>query len=223
MNAKTAIDAARDQFKSQVKDLRQASTTPAQTKEQLQNAIGAKREALKTLIDAQKADLKTKLQTIKDARKRQVVEKINEEIQNLNTRRTDHYSDVLNKLSAAVGRIGTRADNAAGRGLDVSSVRTDLDAAKAAIKAAQDAILVQAGKVYTITVTNDATLKSNVGATRQALYNDLKALNEKVRAAYDAVHKAATDLAQIPKVDDDHNHEATSTPSASTTTPTNTQ
>jgi len=57
-----------------------------------------------------------------------------------------------------------------------------------------------------------------VGKIRQALYNDLMAVQKTVKAVQEAVRKAATTLAQIPKVDELEIATSTAPASEGTTT-----
>jgi hypothetical protein len=98
--------------------------------------------------------------------------------------------------------------------LDVAAVNAAITDAQKAIEVARAAVAEQAGKVYEMTVKDDDTLGGSVHATSEALRTDLTKIHELLQAAREAVRKAATALAQIPRVDDDA--------SVSTTTPSST-
>jgi len=170
-----------------------------QRKNEFEDKITAERNELRNRIETKRQELKTKLANIKNERKRQVVEKIDISMDELNDRMVNHFTQVLNQIEEILKRIGERADRTQERGLDVSAVRVALDEAVAAIKLARTAIEVQAGKTYSIDVTDEATLKNKVGEARQLLHNDLSAVKEAVRAAHEAARKAAVTLAQIIK------------------------
>ena len=99
-------------------------------------------------------------------------------------------------------KINARVEKAAAKGLDVSAVRTALTAADAAIAISKVAIANQTVKTYAIAVTGEATLRQNVGAARRALHADLKAVEQTVKDAREAVRKAATTLAGVPRVNE---------------------
>ena len=130
------------------------------------------------------------------------MEKINQQIEELNDRQLKHFSDVLEKLEKVLEKIGTRTDRAEERGVDVAAVRAAIEAANTAIAASRSAIEVQAAKTYVIEITGEETLKMNVGKARQALHADLAAVRETVKAAHGAVKKTAVTLAQIPRIDE---------------------
>lgn len=124
-------------------------------------------------------------------------------LNNINERVTGHFTDVLNQIDKMLDRVKTRASKAEANGLNVSTVNAEITNAQNAITAARAAVATQAGKVYTVQTTgNETTFRSDVGKTRQALHQDLVAARDTVKAARDAVRKAAVTLAQIPRVDE---------------------
>lgn len=185
----------------------------ATRREEFVHHMQERRAAAKERWEAARERLKAKLATIDDEQKQAVVERINLRLEELNNRVLNHYTNVLAKLELVLERIGKRADQAEAKGLDVSSVREAIGEAEDAIAESRDAITAQTSKVYTIVISGEETLKVDVGKTRQALHNDLKAVRATVKAAHNAVRVAAVTLAQIPK---GHLDTSTTTP---TTTP----
>lgn len=168
-------------------------------KEELKARVEEKREELKDRIEQKREELKERLETIKDERKKEVVERIDKRMDELNERLLDHFLSVLDKLGGVLVRIAERADSAEERGVDVSAVRTAIDEANNAIAMAKSAIETQAGKTYTIQITDEEGLRTDVGRARRALHGDLKAVRLTVKAAHEAVRNAATTLAQLPR------------------------
>ncbi len=148
------------------------------------------------------AAFRARLQQIKDAQKRKIVEHIVGQLEALNKRLTDHYLNVLDKLSGVLNRIRSRADKVAADGFNVLNVQTAISDAERALNDARTAVITQAGKSYDPTVLVEAKLKDNVKSVRQAVRDDLNTVLDAVKAARSAVQKAAVTLAQIPKVDE---------------------
>ncbi len=210
-NIKQSVQERRAELKTQIQEKR----------DEFKKTIETKREELKTKIEAQKETLKTRLKAIKDDRKKQIVERVADNMNNLNQRMTDHFSNVLNQIEDVLNHVSSRADKAEANGKNVTAARTAIANAKIAITAARTAVANQAGKAYSPTVTTESTLKNDVGALRKTLYEDLKKVQDVVKAARDAVRQAAVTLAQIPNVDnlfDNMNqiHEAPTSTAAST-------
>lgn len=194
---------SREQLKKEFEEKRaEIKNTMEQRRTEFQKNIEAKRVELKTRIEAKRQELKTRLLKIEDERKREVVEKIDTQLDELNKRLLDHYSDVFGKIENILDNIDTRTTKAETNGRDVSAVRTAIAAAESAISASRTAIQAQAGKIYKITISTENALKADVGKTRQTLHNDLVKVRETVKAAREAVRKAAVTLAQIPRVDE---------------------
>jgi len=98
--------------------------------------------------------------------------------------------------------ISSRADKAEAHGLDVSGVRALVVNAETAIASARDSIADQAGKTYSIDITTEDNLRSDVGETRKMFRGDLDALREIVKDVRSVIREVAVGLAQIPKVDE---------------------
>lgn len=188
-----------EQFEAQRETFRKALE---ERREEFKSAIEAKREEVKAQVEAKRAELKTKLQVLRDDRRQQIVERIYVNVNELNTRMTKHFLEVLGNIEKVLERVESRADKAAANGLDVAAVRTAIGNAEAKIAASRAAVEAQAAKAYTVTVVGSSTLKSDVAAVRDALRNDLTAVRETVRAAHDAVRLSAVTLAQIPRIDE---------------------
>lgn len=230
---------AREDLYDEVKTLRQgvpASSTVIMVTQEMKREIEERREEfklqfedrkneVKQKIEVEKLRLNEKLKTIKDERKKQTVQKVNAEIQAINTRKLEHYSNVLNQIEEVLKKVGTRVDNAAARGIEVGAVRTNMVAVQTAITTARAAIVTQSTKVYTVTVTTEGKLKNDTGVTRKALQNDLSVVQNLVKAAHEALRKAAVSLAQVPRINDTNGSAtstATTTGQTATTTATST-
>jgi len=166
-------------------------------RQEFNDMIKQKKTELEDKIKTKREELQKKLKNIQDVNKRQAVEKIDKQIDELNSKMMTHFSDMLDKMSAKLVKIGERADKAFQQGYDVSSVRTAIDNAKKSIDVVRSAIATQSGKTYAIQVTIDTALKGNVGKARDALHADVTAVKNILQAANEAVHKAATTLGQL--------------------------
>ncbi len=114
----------------------------------------------------------------------------------------EHFSEALDKMGEVLKGVSSRADKAEAHGLDVSNVRALIVDAEVAIDSARASLVDQAGKVYSMDINTEDTLRSDVGEVRQAIRGDLEAIRETVKLAHEAIRAAAVGLAQIPKVDE---------------------
>lgn len=191
-----------EERREEVKEKREEKREEIKTvREEAKVKISAIREDLKASREKAKTELKAKMAKFKDAKKKEAVERINDNISKANDERTAHYSDVLSKLSIALDRVEERT-NKHSTSTDVTAVRTAIATARQAITDANTAVKAQSDKVYTLLVTDEATLKQKVGEVRQMLKNDLSKLHNVVKLAKEAVRNSATTLAKIQKTDE---------------------
>lgn len=185
------------------------------------------REAAQTRVEAQRAKVVQRLLDIQDKVKQQLAENIAGQFDALNAKWTDHFTNVLDRYDALLGKIQARADIAAGKGKDVASTTAAIQSAETAITAARTAVLAQAAETFTFdasTIPATATstpsgqekimqsLRKSFQTLHNSLFQDLFALRDGVmRDARMAVQNALQTLGQIPGVDGDD--------AAATTTP----
>jgi DNA repair exonuclease SbcCD ATPase subunit len=180
---------------------------------EIRNQIEQKREEMQTKIEKFKEQLRERLKARINERKQAIVERVYERINNLNTRLTNHYLNVLEQLEKVLERIESRAAKAKLNGVDISKVEEAIKKAQAAIEKAKQAVIDQAKKVYAPPeISGEDTLKQEVGKLRQQFHEDIKAVEKLVKEARDAVREAAVTLGQIRGVDGFEVPSATPTP-----------
>lgn len=174
-----------------------ASTGTRERWEVLEASREAKRKEVKANVQAKREEIRAKVQNIRDARKQQIVEKIQTKLGDVNQRRTDHFLEVLKRLSTILDKIQSRTEKAKAAGKNVTSVETALASARTAITTAETAVNAQKAKTYQITVNSDTTAKNDVGVTTKQLQQDLQAVHDTVKAAGDAVQNVFKEIKAI--------------------------
>ncbi len=157
--------------------------------------IEAKRKALS-------ADFQSKLQVIRDEKRKQVVSNLNDKLGNREQKWCAHWSEVVDRLNDILGRVKTRRDKAKAAGKDVTSVNTAIAAADTAIASAKQIAAGQCAKTYAIQITTDANLGQSVKATISQFETDIKTVFAAMNAARDAVRLAIQSLQGITGIDD---------------------
>ena len=155
------------------------------------NAIAESKEKTKAEIEALKVQFRERLQTIKDARKKAVVQKINDDITAKNKKHTDKFNEVLTRLQNFLDKIS----------LDAKDPKTlsDIKAAQAKIDVAKGAVASQAAKEYTIEITDETALRENVGTTISQFRQDLMQAHRLVIDARQEVQILRTDKSMLKK------------------------
>lgn len=187
-------EARREEIKANNEERRETIKATIETRrEEIKANMETRREEWKQKMEERKAEwearreeLKTKLAEFKDRKKAEIAARIAENLNSLNERITNHFSDVLVKLTDIMIRVS--AGDVDGDGA------TDITAANAAIVDAQASVDAQAVKTYSVEVSTEATVKVDVGNARQQLHGDLKAVWELVKSAREAVRQAASHI-----------------------------
>ena len=154
-------------------------------------------ELSKDEYEKRKLEYLTKLKTIRDTRKQTIVANITDKMTLVNKRRTDFWKEVLSKLSAVLARAKNKVNELKNGGKDTANIDSAIAAADSAIAAAQAAVDAQAGKAYTINITTESLLKTNVGQAISGEEADLKAVRQSIEAAYKAVSGVIKLLKQL--------------------------
>lgn len=142
-------------------------------------------------------EFRARLLTIRDAKKKAIVEKTDRRISEINANRTTIMLRHLTKIEEILGRIEARTNTVAASGKDVTTVRTAITKAADAIAAAKTAVNAQAAKTYTIEVTTEANLGSAVSAVRTQFAADLRTAHQAVVTARKSIRNVLTALAKI--------------------------
>lgn len=172
-NAQTATTTS--DVKRQTADLRQEKKT----------AISQIREKTKEEIQALRIQFRQRVQTIKDARKKALTQKIDTDIATANAKHTNRFNEVLTKLQRILDKITPDAKD--------TKTLSDIKTAQTAVDVAKSAVLAQTAKEYTIEITDETTLKKNVGATISQFRSDLMQTFKIVMDAKQAVEVLRTD------------------------------
>jgi len=174
--------------------------------------IETAREEAKNAVETRRAELKNKISKLRDEKKKQIATRLDEQMARLNARWTDHFNNVLDRLSEIIGKIELRADKAQAMGKDVSAVRTAIQNAKTAIESARVAVEAQAKKTYIATFTSEDKLGVAFKTVREQLHKDLFGLRDgAMKSTREAVKNALQALKSVPRVDEEP--KATTTPS----------
>lgn len=185
--------------------------TPPTSWQTRREEFQVRKEERMASIAARKQEVKTRIATIRDEKKRAALERIEEKLNKINERRTNHFLKVLERLAEILAKIQFRADRAETNGKNVSSVNTAIATAEAAIDTAETAVNAQADKVYELTVDDETTARNDAGAAIKKLQEDLRATREFIHKARTAVFDALKALTRVVGSD------ATTTPTATPT------
>ncbi len=196
---KNELSAKKETYKEEMSALLQSIKTKRQ-------GFKAEFETAKTeagiKITAARTSFLASLKNVRDENKKTSAEKIVSTLQALNMKFTDQFSNKIDQIENILVSIESRIKKAEDKGLDVTTVKTQVEKAKQSIADARTAISTQTQKIYSVDVTNDTTLKTQMKTLRNDFSSDIKNVYTTVKSAHMAVKTTATTLAQIPKIDE---------------------
>ena len=112
---------------------------------------------------------------IRDEKKQQILERLNNQLNLINDRSTKAMIKHLERIQALLNKIKARVP------------AVDIATAQAKISEAKTAVEVQAAKEYLIEFSNEPGLRAGASTAKRQLHADLKALREEIRLARQAV------------------------------------
>lgn len=159
----------------------------------VKNALGQIQQVRKETRD----EFLVKLNKIKDERKKTVVDRINTQISESNTKAINKMTSALTKLTEYLTKLTERSAALKAAGRDTTGLDSFIASAQNAIATATNAVNTQAAKTYTLTITSDSTVKSEVGTTISQFRLDIQGVHKTVVDAKQAVMKALNEVVRL--------------------------
>ena len=178
---------------TRVESVKQVRQERQETRENIERI----REENRGLIEQRRLALKEQLRLLEDQRKAPIVERIYDNLNRLNDQIVTQLLAKIDQIEEVLERVKSRTDKAQEAGLGVGGVREAIVVAEEAIEKTRTTAETQAGKIYEITISNEANLRTDIKPVRDQLQSDLEALRQQVVLAREAVREAITTLAQV--------------------------
>lgn len=140
----------------------------------------ARMEERKENMASRAGALKARLQAFKDKTKAITAERVSDNLTKINKQRTAEMNKQLDKMSGLVARLEKRVAEVKLKGTDTTVVESSIAKVKEAITSARSAVKAQSEKDYTITVSSETNIKTDVKSSRNLLYNDLNAVHMQI-------------------------------------------
>lgn len=152
--------------------------------------IETKIENLREKTASKEAALREKLAKFRDTKKAAVVERVNINLNQINTRRTAEMAKFLENTTKILNRLQTFVSEQTASGKDVTTANLSITEAKAKIASASAAVSAQAAKDYTVSISSESAAKADTMIQRNNLHTDLKTVKKQVTEAKQAVANA---------------------------------
>lgn len=175
---KKRIEAEKEEYKKKVEELR--------------NKISTQKEEYKNELEKKREDFKLKLEEFKNQKKKLAAERVDENLEKINDKRTEQMTRSLEKLSEILDKYSSRTATLKENNIDTTAIETAIQKAKDAISNASSKISEQSEKEYVAQVVDEATAGKVISEASQELRNDLKALTAIVKEAKLSVREAVS-------------------------------
>ncbi len=164
---------------------------------QMRQDLMQKRDDLIQEYKLKKADFQTKLEGIRDNKKKLLLLKVNNHLAEMNKNRTKKMLEALTKLSSILNKFTEKVSIAKKGGQDTTAASDAISKAETAIATTNSAVTLQAGKEYTPSITVEASLRTDVEAAHTQLQKDLEETHVKVKEAKLLVLDAAKEVMKL--------------------------
>ncbi len=153
---------------------------------------------LKQERETRRTEFKKKLTEIKDARKKEIAQKLSDNLCRARDNRVKALNQHLQTMTTLLARVSSKASEAQAKGKDISTVTAAVTTAKLAIADAQSAVDALANQACGLTISGDETkLGKEAKTARDQLAGEFASAKEKVKAARKAVSAAIQALARV--------------------------
>jgi len=149
------------------------------------------------LLEKAREQFRAQLQNIQDERKRQIISRIEQNLNNLNKKIVDQLSLRLERLESLLAKINSRAKKMEDEGLVVTEALAKIETAQANIGDIREILSQQAEKVYVPQIVSESGLGIAAGRSYQELRGDIKVINDKLVAVKKEMANILHLLAQI--------------------------
>ena len=148
-------------------------------------------------IKTEREEFKEKIAQIKDARKKNLVERISNNITNSNTKLTSKMAQALTRMENILTNLKNKSTVFKAAGEDTAALETAIAEAGQAITTAQSAVNTQAQKEYAETISDENILRSVIGKMVSQFRLDISTTHKTVVDAKQAVSKAISEAAKL--------------------------
>lgn len=162
-----------------------ASTRKEKVKEKIENRVEIRKEKMAS----REAKLKTELIKFKDKKKAEVAERVSTNLNKINQKQTEQMQKHLGTMSLILDKLEAR----------INKNTPAIDAARSAISSASAAVTAQTQKDYTITVTTEDKIRTDVKLKRDQLHADLSEIRKMVNNAKKSVADAISNAKRSVK------------------------
>lgn len=148
--------------------------------------INRRRSEIRSAFEAKRIEFTEQLSNISNGEKRQRALRASDIINEINTRKTDQYIDLVGRIESILRAMSVRMEEAGQRGATVTEIWPKVQEADRIIAEARGLIMSQSGVIYNIEGTSEEGLSIEVKRARDNLYTDIGNIRSRVKEAWAA-------------------------------------
>jgi len=172
-------------------------TSGEELKSEIREQVQQRLEERKQTLEQKREEFRERLSEIRSAKKQEILEHVESQLNQINRKlveqllaKVERIAELLNKLEEAANTLETEGGN-------VDEVTSLIAAARTSLETFETALMAQAQKTYTPTLTTEDNFRTDVGEQHQALKNDLELLRTDLMAIKNQIVKIAQLLRSI--------------------------
>lgn len=197
MNAAKVMKVAYPKLATSSKAVKETLEKVKVEREAFKTKMEAAKEEIKIKREQEKEALKVKIQDIKSAAKKATIQKLDENMNKLNSNFVEKFTKNLTDFDTYLSRLVDKASATSTVSRDMTAFNNAVESARTAIVAARTAVEAQSKKTYGIAVSTEENLRLDVNSLRGILNNDLKFVRDLVQAAHSATVIALNEFIKI--------------------------
>lgn len=159
-----------------------------------------KTEQLKVQWNATRVQYLQKIQTVKDEKKKAIVQKVDENLNTINANQVQKMKSALDQMQKVMNSLTEAITKLKAGGADTTNAENAILAAQNALTAAQSALTIQSEKIYAPTITSDTELRKDVLTEVNSLRTDLLVVQKLLLSARESLMKAIVELRKLKPV-----------------------
>ena len=148
--------------------------------------INRRRSELKGAFEERRVQFIEQLQNVLNEGKRQIALQASDAINEINTRKTDQYLELIGRVDSILQAISVRVEALGQTGSNIEEIWPKIMEANRTIADARGLVMSQSGVIYNIEGGAEEGLATEVKNARNNLYTDIGNIRAKVKDSWNA-------------------------------------
>jgi len=166
-------------------------------KSEIREMVQTRLEERKESLEQKREEFRERVSEIRNEKKQEILEHLESQLNQINKRLVEQLLTKVERLEELLTKLEEASLNLKEEGGNTTEAEALIAAAKSSLETFETALLAQAEKTYTPTLTTEENFRTDVGEQHQALRNDLNLLRTDLMAIKNQFVKIAQLLRSI--------------------------